>query len=130
MSFRSRQAGFSIVEVIFALMILSFGILAMGASTGYVMRQVQASDLRSERVAAIRAASERIRGTDWDALDAAFCATAPATTDHYTVTCSVSTRNRIKRVRLITTGPGFRDGRFVTEMTETFALSLAQPVQR
>ncbi len=128
MNLRIEQAGFSIVEVIVALIILSFGILAMGASTGYVMRQVQASELRSERVAAIRAASERIRDADWAALDAAFCHDPPATTDHYTVQCSVSTVNRVKRVQLIATGPGFQGGRFVEQMTETFAISLAQPL--
>lgn len=128
MSQQSDRGGFSVVEVIVAMMILSFGVLAMGASTGYVMRQVRASELRSERVAAVREASELIRGTEWAQIPAV-CGSGDLVANRYTVTCEATPNGRLMQVRIRTTGPGYQDGRFIPEMAETFAINLAQPVQ-
>lgn len=128
MSQQSNRTGFSLVEVIVAMMILSFGVMAMGASTGYVMRQVRASELRSERVAAVREASELIRGTQWAQIPTV-CGSGDLIAKRYTVTCEATPSGRLMQVRLRTTGPGYKDGQFVPEMAETFAINLAQPVQ-
>ncbi|MFO7892285.1 MAG: prepilin-type N-terminal cleavage/methylation domain-containing protein [Longimicrobiales bacterium] len=125
-----QRSGFSLVEVIIALMILSVGILAMGASTGHVMAQIQAADLRTERMGAIRESAEILRGTAWGSLETA-CANAGTNfgTEHYTVRCSVlRPSSNLKRVQLITEGPGFRSGKFTTTVADTFAISIANPV--
>ncbi|MGQ0561155.1 MAG: type IV pilus modification PilV family protein, partial [Gemmatimonadota bacterium] len=51
MSTRSRD-GFTLVELVIALVILAVGVLALAGSSGYVTSQVRIADLRSERAAA------------------------------------------------------------------------------
>lgn len=124
------KAGFSLVEVIIAMMILSIGILAMGASTGHVMAQIQAAELRTERMSAVREAAETLRGTQWTSLESV-CSSAPAGfgTEHYTVSCSVlRPSGNLKVVQLITSGPGFESGKFNSTVADTFAISIANPV--
>ena len=126
----AQRSGFSLVEVIIAMMILSVGILAMGASTGHVMAQIQASELRTERMGAVREAAETLRGTAWGSLEST-CSSVPDNfgTDHYTVRCSVQRPStNLKLVQLITTGPGFLSGKFTTSVADTFAISIANPV--
>lgn len=127
----SQPNGFSLIEVIFALLILSVGILAMGASTGHVMAQIQASELRTERMGAVRQAAETLRGTAWGSLENA-CSNASQNfgTDHYSVSCTVQLpAGNLKEVTLVTVGPGFRNGHFVSTVADTFAISIANPVQ-
>ena len=126
-----NRAGFSLVEVIVALMILSVAILAMGASTGHVMAQIQAAELRTERMGAVREAAETLRGTTWTSLETVCQSTDSGFgTEHYTVECSVLRPSRnLKLIELITVGPGFRSGRFTTTVADTFAISIANPVQ-
>lgn len=126
-----RPNGFSLIEVIVALMILSVGILAMGASTGHVMAQIQAAELRTERMSAVRQAAETLRGTAWGILEVT-CSNAGSTfdTDHYDVSCTVDQpSSNLKAVRLITSGPGFTRGQFSTTVADTFVISIANPVQ-
>lgn len=126
--------GFSLVEVIIALMILSVAILAMGASTGHVMAQIQASQLRTERMEAVRRASESLRASastaaGWSNL-ATECATDPyVSTDNYNVACVVNTAGMVSQVMLITDGPAFISGRFQQSVTDsTFSIRIANPV--
>ncbi len=130
MTTRTARPGFSLVEVIIAMLILSVGVLAMGASTGFVMNQIQASQLRSERTAAVRQTTEILGGTAWGSLESV-CTNADANTfvtGNYNVRCEVSATGNLKRVRLITSGPSFVAGRFQPVHVDTFVVSLAQPV--
>ena len=88
---KAQAPGFSLVEVIVAIFILSVGVLAMGMSTGHVMAQIQAAELRTERMTAFREAAEILRSTDWDTLETT-CSNAGSSldSDHYSVSCSVS----------------------------------------
>lgn len=130
MTTQRQQPGFSLVEVIIAMMILSVGVLAMGASTGHIMAQIQAAELRTERMGAVREAAEILRSTDWDALETA-CQNASDNfgTTNYALTCSVEQpETNLKRVHMITTGPGFKSGKFTTTVVDTFEISIAEPV--
>lgn len=131
MTKETQPSGFSLIEVIFALMILSVAILAMGASTGHVMAQIQASELRTERMGAVRQAAETLRGTAWGSLETVCqAANQDFDTDHYDVQCSVQlAAEDLKRVDLVTVGPGFRNGRFAATVADSFAISIASPVQ-
>lgn len=127
----TQPGGFSLIEVIVALMILSVGILAMGASTGHVLSQVQMSQLRTERVSIVRQAAETLRGTSFASLENA-CASASTTfgTDHFALSCTVSQpATNLKRVALVSVGPGFRDGKLVSSLPDTFAISISDPAQ-
>lgn len=127
--------GFSAVEVIIGLLILSLAILAMGASTSRAMAQIQASEFRTERMEAVRKASESLRASastpvGWANL-ADECATDPyVSTGSFDVTCVVSAAGEVTRVTLITDGPAFIDGSFRQSVRDSlFSISLAKPVK-
>ncbi len=118
--------GFSLIEMIVALVILSVGLLAMGASTGYVLNQVRASELRSDRMIAVRQASEELRAIDFDDLGAA-CAGQAFQIGRYSVTCSVQlARPTLARVQMVSTGPGFAQGRVAASVSETTVINVAR----
>ena len=128
MKMNMRRGGFSLVEVIVALTILTVGILAMGASTGYILAQIRASELRTERMGAMRQAAETLRAAPWSNLNST-CSSWPLVVERYRITCQVTRPNsNLARVRLVTSGPGYSGGRFVTELADTFAISLVQPL--
>ena len=125
--------GFSAVEVILGLLILSVAILAMGASTSRAMAQIQASEFRTERMEAIRTASESLRTSastpeGWANL-ADECTTDPyVSTGNFDVTCVVSATSEVTRVMLITDGPAFIDGSFRQSVRDSlFSISLSKP---
>lgn len=124
MMMRIRE-GFTLVEVIIAMVILAVGILAMGASTGYIVTQVAVSDMRTNRMAAVREVAERLRATDFDDLGAS-CG-GNFTVGSYTVSCSVSNVNiRLKRIEMVTTGPGYQTGYGIKpSVADTFNISIA-----
>lgn len=125
----TRREGFSLIEVIIAMLILSVGVLAMGGATGYVLSQVRASQLRTDRMTAVHEVTERLRAVDWDDLEAA-CAGTPFSVPPYTVSCQVSRppgSNNLKRVDLISTGPGYRAGR-VQAVADTMMMGVARPL--
>jgi len=63
-----NEHGFSIVELMVALVILTVGLLSMAATTGYVATQVRAGDLRTERAAALQQVIENLKATPFSSL--------------------------------------------------------------
>jgi uncharacterized protein (TIGR02598 family) len=125
----AHRDGFSLIEVIIAMIILSVGILAMGASTGYVLSQVRAAELRTERVNAVQHVAAQLRAVNWADLENA-CAHSYAV-DAYTVDCSVSVPPgaiHLKRVELVTTGRAYRAGRLITNAADTMLIAFARPI--
>jgi len=118
--------GFSLIEVIIAMVILSVALLAMGASTGYVLNQVRASEMRSDRMIAVRQASEELRAIDFNDLGAA-CGGQPFQIGRYAVTCSIQAAQLdLARVQLISTGPGFAQGRLNASVPDTTVINIAR----
>lgn len=98
-----RSSGFTLVELVVALVILAFGILGLAGTTVYVIRQVQVAGLTTKRTAARQAAIEHMRALDFDAVTA-----GADTVGDYIVNWSViRSQPNSKAVRLITTGPGY-----------------------
>lgn len=122
----TSRPGFSLVELIVALMILTVGILAMGTSTGYIMREIRFSQLRSERVAAFRETAEIFRGTDWNQLGSVCGSSFPF--DHFKVTCRVesSNSNAVMRFSLVATATD-AGVRRLFPTADTLAISIARP---
>jgi prepilin-type N-terminal cleavage/methylation domain-containing protein len=113
----TMREGFTLIEVIIAMLILTVGILAMGASTGYVLNQIRGADLRDDRAHAVRHVAETLRGTP--AFDAT-CNTDVAVNDRYTVRYEcVADGSDPVRVVLISTGPGISGGRIQTALVDT-----------
>lgn len=60
------RGGFTMVEVIVAITILTIGVLAMASTTAYVVRQTTFADLLTERAAAFQTVVDRLQASAYD----------------------------------------------------------------
>lgn len=124
----AARDGFSLVELVVALVILTVGILGLAGTTAYVVRQVSVAGMQTDRAAALQAAIERIRAIGHDNIG-----TGADTVGSYTVSWSVSaTGTNSKTMQIITTGPGYLstgDGMPTLSRTvpDTFTYVLLKP---
>ena len=95
------QSGFSLVELIFAVVILAVGMLGLGGTTAYLTRQATLADLQTERSAALMAAVERVRATEYEDISSLIDSIG-----HYEVRVYVVTGAQAKALAVVTTGPG------------------------
>ena len=119
--------GFSLVELMVALVILSVGMLALAATTGYLITQVQVSNLRTERATAVQQVVEELRATPFDNIASRAQGSAQTVGD-FDVWWRVSTpASNLKRVRVYTEGPGYNAGTGWTQVRQdSFSISLAR----
>lgn len=123
----AARGGFSLVEVVIALMILAIGVLAMAASTGYVTTQLGAADLNTDRAVAVRYAVERLNSLPFDSLasrDRADAETVGAFRVWWDATAPSPVRTD---VRVYTLGPGYRAGDRVGDRHDTLETSIVKP---
>lgn len=96
------RMGFTMVEVIFAVMILAVGLLGMAGTTALVVRQVTSADLSTERTAALQTTIEQLNAIPFDRLTA-----GSDSVGIYEVAWEVTTPTATwATVRIVTTGPG------------------------
>ena len=96
------SAGFSLVELIVAMVILSVGVLGLAATTAAFALQVTLGDVKTERTAALQAVVEGLRAADYESVGS-----GSETSGRYGVTWAVTdSTGRSKLVRVITDGPG------------------------
>lgn len=57
----ASRAGFTIVEIVVAVIVLAFGVLGMAGTTAYVVRQVTLAQITTRRAAAVQDVVERQR---------------------------------------------------------------------
>ena len=60
------RQGFSMVEVIIAIVVLAVGVLGFAGTTAYIVRQVTLADVMTERSAALQTTIERLQAMDFD----------------------------------------------------------------
>ena len=102
----SGHGGFSLIEVVIALMVLTVGVLGMAGSTGQIVRQVTLADLITERSIAFQTIVERMQSLPYDSVD-----TGSDSIGIFEVTwSSVANSGQSKTVTIITTGPGLGAG--------------------
>ena len=58
-----RGAGFTMVEVIIAIVVLAVGVLGMAGTTAYIVRQITLADVMTERAVALQSVIERLQAT-------------------------------------------------------------------
>jgi prepilin-type N-terminal cleavage/methylation domain-containing protein len=99
---RTREAGFSMIEVIVAMMILTIGVLGLAGTTAYIVRQVTLGDLMTERSAAFQTIIDRLQSLPYDSV------TAGSTNVGVFAISWTSTNSgpQNKIVQMITVGPG------------------------
>jgi Tfp pilus assembly protein PilV len=94
--------GFTMVEVIFAIMILAFGLLGMAGTTALVVRQVTIADLATERSAALQTTIERLRALPFSQL-----ANGSDSVGIFRVAWTVTDpTGQWATLKIVTTGPG------------------------
>lgn len=111
---RCSRAGFSLVELIVAMMVMSIGVLGLAATTTAFALQVTLGDVKTERAAALQSAVEGLRASDYASVG-----TGSDSVGRYGVSWSVTdSTGRSKSVRVITDGPGLNqdDGSDVRRM--------------
>ena len=123
----SARGGFSLVEIIAAIMILSCGLLAMAASTTYVSAQLRSTSFDTQRTLARQQVMEQLRGTFF--ANVATNSTGQ-TVGRYTVFWVVSEpATNVKSVSVITRGPAYRSQRTGarTTVTDTAVFEITAP---
>lgn len=65
---RRGDAGFSLVEVVIAVIILTIGVLGLAGTTAHIVRQITLSDLMTERSVAFQATIDRLQSLPFDSV--------------------------------------------------------------
>ena len=123
----SAREGFSLIEVIAAIMILSFGLLVMAASTGYVAAQMRSTAFDTERNLLRQKAVEQVRSTNFNNLQTQAWITSGLYSVRWRVT---NTSSELKQVVIITRGPAYRasgDGAVRTTVQDSATITVMSP---
>jgi Tfp pilus assembly protein PilV len=62
------RAGFSIIELVMALIVLAFGVVGLATTTLFITRELTLAEVTTARSAATRSVMERIRATPYDLI--------------------------------------------------------------
>lgn len=99
-----ERGGFTLVELMVALVILTAGLLGLAASTGWVVRQTTFAGAVTDRMAARQSGIEAVRATPIDQVT-----DGNRTVGRYAVTWTVTeTTDDSKTIEVVTEGPGLR----------------------
>ena len=128
------RGGYSLVELVIAVVILAVGILGLAGATSWAVRQVNVADLRTERAIVVQSVLERLRAADFDEVrlgshDSNGAEDAAPFTVEWTTT---EVNYNLVEVEVITVGPGYeaRPGSMpalVRNKTDTFYFEIARP---
>ena len=122
----SRRAGFSMVEVIIAIVILCVGVLGLAGTTAYIVRQVTLGDLMTERSAAFQTIIDRLQSRPFDSVGSG----ADSVGIFSIRWNSTPVGTQIKIVEMITVGPGLGGALVPTnnpQAVDTFTFRILRP---
>ncbi len=111
------RPGFSLIEVIFAMLLLALGMMAVASGSGYATTEVRAAAMRTQRSAAVQSMIETIRARAFNsgAFDtlrlvssAAPVAVGSYTVWYDTVSDTASSTTNTKRFLIFRRGPAYR----------------------
>lgn len=96
------RAGFTLVEVIIAIVVLAFGLLGLAGTTALVVRQVNLAEIATERSLVTQSTLERIQALPYDSI-----LDGSGSMGSFKVSWTVvAPSSQWKALELITTGPG------------------------
>lgn len=122
------RAGFTIVEVLVAIIILAFGLLGMAGTTTLVVRQISLAEVSTERSVALQTTLERLQALPFDSVE-----TGADSVGIFGVSWEVTAAfDQWKVVDVITTGPGMgrSSGGFpmlTRNVSDTFTYRIINP---
>lgn len=123
------RSGFSLVELVIAMLILTVGLLGMAGATAFVLRSATASEISTQRTAALQGALEEIRSRPFETIATGSRTAGPHTVE-WEADPSGITEARTKLVTVVITGPGRVQGAsgrmpvLSTTVTDTFTYRL------
>ena len=122
---KGTRGGFTIVEVIIAMMVLSVGMLAMAASTGYVSSEIRNATWNTQRAFSRNQVIEQLRAMPFDSITGS----ATSTVGRYTMTWGVTAvTTNLVTVNVIASGPAYRLGRgSMLTVADTVTVQIARP---
>lgn len=119
--------GFSLVEVIVALVVLTIGLLAMAATTGHVITRVRMSGLDTERAVATQQVVEWLRAQPFNAVQSRDGST-PLLVGGYRFWWEVpDPQPNFKKVVVISEGRGYTGWQWSDAARDTFSISIFRP---
>ena len=98
----ATRSGFSLVEVVCAVLIMSVGLLGMAATTTVLVHQTNISELKTQRALAMQQGIERVRALAYDSLSS-----GSDSSGVFEVSWSTTAESDlVKTVQIVTAGPG------------------------
>jgi len=120
------RAGFTLVEIMVALIVLTIGVLGLAATTMFTIRQTTLSELTTKRAAALQTVIEELRSVDYDSVRS-----GSDSVGSFKVSWSVTDGSRSKAVEFVTLGPGLRatggQPGIGPSVADTFVYRIIQP---
>jgi len=121
------SAGFTLVEMMIAVVILVMGLVAVAQGSVLMINQVNVSDVRTERIVARQTAIERLRAMPFVSV-----AASNLTVGDFTMTWTVqSTATNSRLLQVITSGPGTQAGtsppQVVATVVDTVQVRIVRP---
>ena len=127
MSIRERRnSGFTIVEVLIAIVILAVGMLALATTSIFATTQVRVADLKTEQSLAVHQMVEQLRSIPFDSVETR-SEDAAEQVGSFEVWWTVALQNRfLAEVTLFTRGPGYINGTgWNPAVRDTFVVEIA-----
>lgn len=98
---RSR-GGFTLVEIIVAVIVLAVGVLGLAGTTAYIVRQITLASVMTERSVALQTVIERLQAVPFDSVG-----TGSDSVGSFGVSWSSTSETSLsKLVTIVTSGPG------------------------
>jgi len=97
----SRRGGFTIVEVIIAMIVLSCGVVAMAGTTMLIVRQVTLANVMTQRSVALQSVIERLQATSFDNVGS-----GSDSSGVFRMSWSSTSETSQSKLVRVTTGPG------------------------
>jgi len=118
------RGGFSLVEVMVATMVLTVGLLAMAASTGYLSAQLRSTTFDTRRTAVKQQVVEQLRAMPWANLPTT---ATTYTIGNYSIVARATVSSNSAVVLLATTGPAYRARQgSQTSVTDSMNVTIAR----
>mgnify|MGYP000433428335 CR=1 FL=1 len=123
---RGTRDGFTIVEVMIAMVILAVGLLALATTSIYATTQVRVADLKTEQSLAVQEVVERMHAIPFNSVTAR-SSSAPDTVGSFRLWWDVQQPTTyVKRVTIYTSGPAYRNtGGWMPAKVDTFRVEIA-----